>query len=187
MAQNDDTTVENVDWPSLDEVYTEVKDRISSQNDRNKTIDGKANFGLAAATLLTAGVTGLSKVVGDVATKSNVGQRDFILFHAHLGTVADWITVASLAVYGMAAISAYMAYHLRAFRESPKPQRLVEHYVNQDPRITKATITRELAKDYAFNEDVIDEKVKWTNRTMVFLIVETALLLLIALIQVIWL
>jgi hypothetical protein len=94
MAQNDDTTVENVDWPSLDEVYTEVKDRISSQNDRNKTIDGKANFGLAAATLLTAGVTGLSKVVGDVATKSNVGKQDFILFHAHLGTVADWITVA---------------------------------------------------------------------------------------------
>lgn len=175
------------DWPSLDEIYDEVKDSVAAQNDRLKTIDTKANFGLAAATLLTAGVTGLGRALVDAGQRAIVPSWTVLGIQLRADQVIDWVTIASLGIYGLVALSAYAAYRLRTFKEAPDPNRLVAMYIHVDPRITKATITSERAKNYAINEKKIGRKAWWTNLAMVFLILEAFLLFIIALIQVTWL
>jgi hypothetical protein len=187
-THTEETATTDADWPSLDEVYDEVKDSIASQNDRLKSIDTKANFGLAAATLLTAGVTGLGKALSDPSASAKAGvKHDLWLFCARGDTLADWVTIASLVVYVLAATCAFAAYRLRTFNEVPNPDRLVKHYIYQDANQTKAAIANARAKAYASNEKTIDRKAFWTSASMVLLILEAVCLLLIAFIQVKWL
>lgn len=178
-------------WPSLDAVYEEVKDRIDVQNDQIKTLDAKANFGLVAATLLTAGVTGLGRALvesqapdaGITPTPASLGILGWNIEGAAL---VDWVTVLSLGAYVVAAIGAYFAYRLRDFKVSPNPISLRENYLDKDPAYTKGAITNSRVKDYLANEDVIKGKVRWTNVAMAALVAEAILLLLIGLVQVWW-
>lgn len=183
----EETLLTSADWPSLDVVYEEVQDAIAAQNERLKTIDTKANFGLVAGTLLTAGVTGLGRALveaGNIVASPRWLIGDNTL---HASQVVDAVTVLSLLAYAAIAVCAYVAYKLRTFKEAPQPQRLIEKYVYEDPNITKAAITKQRAKNYENNETQIELKAKWTNLAMVFLIVEAFLLLVIAVVQVTWL
>jgi hypothetical protein len=47
---------------NLDVILTYIKERAAAQNAQITTLDGKANFGLAAASLLTTGVASLHGV-----------------------------------------------------------------------------------------------------------------------------
>jgi hypothetical protein len=183
----EEPSVADTDWPSLDEVYEQVKDRLAAQNDRVKTIDTKANFGLVAATLLTAGVTGLGKALVESGQKAAIPRWTILGIDIRADRLVDWVTVVSLGAFALAAVSAFMAYRVREFRESPNLKRLLDHYLNEDPRFTKAAILNQRARDYEFNEAVIASKLTWTLLAMLFLVVESILLVIIALIQVFWL
>jgi len=186
----DDTTEAQTaveDWPSLDVVYDEVQDSITAQNVRLKTIDAKANFGLVAGTLLTAGVTGLGRALVDGGREVATPRWEILGITLQANQVVDWVTITSLGAYALIAICANAAYRLRTFKEAPNPQRLVTKYIYEDPRITKTTITSVRAKNYASNEKTIEVKAWWTNLAMVFLVVEAFLLFVIAVIQVAWL
>lgn len=176
-----------VDWPSLDEVYEEVKERIEVQNEQIKTLDTKANFGLAAATLLTAGVTGLGRALGETQRTGEIESWNILGRSITAENLVDWITIASLGAYVVAALGAYFAYKLRTFKVSPNPRRLIDKWIHEDPSETKAALTRSRVQDYEFNETVIETKVKWTNTAMIALVIEAVLLLAIAVVQVLWL
>lgn len=176
-----------VDWPSLDIVYEEIQDSIAAQNDRLKSIDTKANVGLVAGTLLTAGVTALGRALVDAGQEIAVPRWQILGFDLNGSQVVDWVTIVSLGAYALVAIGAYMAYRPRSFKEAPDPQRLVSKYIYEEPALTKATITNVRAKNYAINETLIERKAWWTNFAMIFLVLEALLLFTIALIQVAWL
>jgi hypothetical protein len=175
------------DWPSLDVVYAEVQNSIVLQNDRLKNIDTKANFALASATLLTAGVTGLGRALADAGRTGAVPSWTIQGLSVGADSVVDWVTVLSLGIYALIVFCTYNAYQLRDFMEAPDPAGLVSRYVHEDSTLTKATITKERAKNYARTEAQINVKARWTALAMRLLVVEALLLFLITIIQVIWL
>lgn len=171
------TSGSDADWPSVEVVYDEVQAIVAAQNDRFKTIDTKANFGLAAATLLTAGVTGLGRALAE--SGQPVGDT--------IRLTADIVTLASLALYALIAGLTYTAYRIQTFREVANPTRLVDVYLYKEPAYTKAALSKQRAKNFDDNEWKIDRKATWVNRAMVLLVVEAVLLVVIAFIQVVWL
>jgi len=176
------------DYPSLDIAYDGVKDVLAQQTDRLKSVETKANFGLASATLLTAGVTGLGKALND-ATKDGapVPLIDFWKFHVKADNAINWLTIAALVTYASIILFIFMAYRIRDFYESPDPKRLVESYISQPAWETKAMILDARAKDYTSNEVLLCLKARWANVAMVLFLVEAVLLCVIAFVQVKWL
>lgn len=130
------------DWPSLDVVYEEMQDSISVQNDRIKGIDTKANFGLAAATLLTAAVTGLGRALLEAPQQG----ANPVWFGLPATLVVDAVTIVSLGVYALIAFTTYRAYRIQTFKDVPAPQRLLDKYLYEAPEITKAAIARARVK-----------------------------------------
>lgn len=171
------------EWPSVDIVYDEMQQSMTAQNDRLKTIDTKANFGLAAATLLTAGVTGLGRAL----MESGQEGATPVWFGIQANYIVDWVTIISLVVYAAIAYTTYRAYRIQTFKEVPSPQRLLDKYLYEEPEATKAAIANARLKAYTTNEGIAENKVTWVNRAMWLLIVEALLLVIIAVIQVAWL
>lgn len=189
-----DISDETKDWPSVDVVYDEIHNMVKAQNDRLKIIDTKANFGLAAATLLTAGVTGLGRALAEsgqrmVASGQEVALPQWPVFGADVPvtTMTDWVTIISLVIYALIAVSTYLAYRIRTYRDVANPRRLMDVYLYKAPAYTKAAIANQRAKNFAGNEAKINDKATWVNRAMILLIGEAALLVVIAIIQVAWL
>lgn len=175
------------DWPSLEVVYKEVQDSVAAQNDRLKTIDTKANFGLAAATLLTAGVTGLGRALGESGRQLVASSWKVFGIELQVNQLVDWVTIISLGIYAFIAFSTFMAYRLRTFKESPQPQPLIDKYIYEEPIFTKAAITKARVRDYGINQETIEAKAVWVSLAMMLLVVEALLLVAIAVIQVTWL
>ncbi|MBA2520827.1 MAG: hypothetical protein H0V24_14275 [Chloroflexia bacterium] len=185
---------ENKDWPSIDVVFEQIEEMVKTQNDRLKTIDTKANFGLAAATLLTAGVTGLGRALADSGQRVAASGRDVALPHwpvfggeVPVNSITDGVTIISLVMYALIALSTYLAYRIRTYREVANPKRLMDVYLYKEPAYTKAAIANQRAKNFGSNEAKINDKATWVNRAMILLVGEAALLVVIAIVQVAWL
>jgi hypothetical protein len=182
-----DLAEEHTDWPSIDVVYDEIQEMTKAQSDRNKIIDTKANFGLAAATLLTAGVTGLGRALSE--SGATVGSQVVPIgpWTPSTNQLVDGVTIASLVVFFLIALCTVLAYRIQTFRDVANPGKLMEVYLYKEPEYTKAALAQQRAKNFMTNEDRIDGKATWANRAMKLLVVEAGLLLLIAVLQVIWL
>lgn len=71
---------QNADWPSLDVVFDAVKGRVAEQHGLIATLDSKAGFSLAAASILTGGIGTLT---AGLATFT--GNQAKPMKHANLG------------------------------------------------------------------------------------------------------
>jgi len=190
VATVEDTTdipTDSQDWPSIDVVYDEVQDIVEAQNERLKIIDTKANFGLAAATLLTAGVTGLGRALVESGQVVDAPQWPLFGGTMPVKQITDAVTVLSLVIYAAIAVSTYIAYRIQTFREVANPMRLVDVYLYKDPAYTKAALSKQRAKNFDTNEKKLNGKATWVNRAMALLIAEAGLLVVIAAIQIAWL
>lgn len=183
QTDGSDDIVADERWLSLDLVYEELQESATAQIERLKSIDTKANFGLVAGTLLTAGVTGLGRALLDATQSAGPPTWSILGVNLAANQVVDALTVLSLGAYALIAFCTFQAYRLRMFQEAPNPEVLVTKYIYEPPRITKGVIIDARADNLATNEKVIGQKVVWTKRAMVFLVVEALLLFVIGIVE----
>ncbi len=173
--------------PSLDLAFEEAKRLIAAQDAQLAALDGKANFGLGSATLLTAGVAALRSSMNNVEEAAQVsGQPNMLTvrsFEVDWLTVANGLTIAALGVYAWVVLSALSAYGLRKYENAPDPQKLLARFLNKPEHETKRKIVEELADAFATNAEHAAAKVKWTRRVIWGLLAEAVVLVGIAAVQ----
>lgn len=147
---------------SIDIVYDELKKRITVQDAQIGALDGKANFGLASASLLTAGIAGLQNTFLTAQKAGPVSNISIFGFMVSPTTLINVLTVASFVAYVVVVLTAYMAYRILDFRVVPIPDKFVEKYLDKPPLYTKKRLIRTLVVAFHENERLVNQKVRWT-------------------------
>lgn len=180
-------------WPSLDLLYDEIQGRIAAQDAQISGLDSKANFGLASATLLTAGVTGLTKTIDEVQRPAEGSPASsiqpaivdlWVVGEFKATGVVDALTIVSLVVYVLVIAFSFLAYRVRHWHVTPNPQQVLHEASWWPEEQTKATLAVKRADDFRLNEEKVLSKARWVRLALAALMVEAALLLTIALVQV---
>lgn len=168
---------------SLDVVFEQVKSRMAAQDSQIATLDGKANFSLASATLLTAGVTGLQAAFSSAQETGPVNS--FMVFGLNLPATAaiSILTSVSLLAYVIVVFAAYQAYRVRDFKAVPKVQTLRDKYLQKTETETKTAMIDAWVEVFSRNEKLINNKLWWTNLVLFALAVEAFLLLLVTVVE----
>src|SRR3712207_4742184 len=101
---------DNVSAPSAKIVLDEIKGMLATQNARITALDGKANFGLASASLLTAGAINLKSTFFDAQQAERVTswQIGSVVIEPQ-GLVGAFTVVVTL-IYIWVVFSAYQGY-----------------------------------------------------------------------------
>jgi hypothetical protein len=169
---------------NFDVILAFTKDHAAAQNAQITALDGKANFGLTAASLLIAAVGNL---YGVDPTKQHalsfLSQVIPLLSLVSLGNLAQIASVAAFGVYLAVVFFAYQAYKVRAYQFAPSSKALVEFYATERSIVTKETIARTMAKVVTDNEKNVTAKLKWVTRVMRSLLVEAVLILVLLVLQ----
>lgn len=163
---------------SLDVVFEQVEGRMAAQDAQISSLDGKANFSLASATLLTAGVTALQSAF---STAQDAGTpNDFLVFGLSLppAVVVEVLMIVSLLAYVVVVYAAYQAYRVRNFKAVPKVRTLRDKYLQKPEGETKKAMVDAWVEVFSRNEDLINNKIWWTNVVLFALALEAFLLLL---------
>ncbi len=179
------TSEHSIDKPTADElaqlestdiVFDEVKRRFAFQDAQIAALDGKANFGIASASILTAAVTGLH---------SNLSQAkgSSALLGLSASMVVDWLTLGAFLTYIVVVLTAFKAYNIRTWKMSPEPDGLINRYLREPERYTKSMLAVTIADDYNKNETVMERKIFWTKCALLSLLAEAGMLLLITVVQ----
>ncbi len=174
----------NATSDSLDIVYEELKQRMATQNAQIAALDGKANFGLASASLLTA-VVALNAAV---STSQRIGTvRPFSILWLDIAdpvSEAGRLTTAAFAVYLAVILFSFLAYRIRPFQDVPDPKELMTKYLDQPREQTKRDLSGTRAVTFLDNEKQVKRKVRWSHLVILGLTVEAVLLMLLTLIQI---
>ncbi|MEA2514734.1 MAG: hypothetical protein QOJ59_4223 [Thermomicrobiales bacterium] len=176
-ALNPDTT------DSVDVLYEEMKRSEDAQSAQISALDGKANFSLGSATLLTTGVAALRTALESSNGTDPGGTLDLLLIEPSAATVTNWLVISSVVAYLVVLISSYKAYTLRGYSLVPQPQTLIDEYKGEEGPFTKARLAAARASAIAENAPTINSKVTWTRRALRSLFIEGVLLLAITLVQ----
>lgn len=169
--------------PSLDFIFDQVKSRSAVQDEQISALDRKSNFGLASATLLTAGIAGLYKILSSLSADSAATGLSFFSISINLAPVINFMVCAAGATYLAVVFTTYRAYKIRDFSVVPEPRSLVEKYLHKPEEHTKEVLLSTLLEAFDNNEKLIGKKVFWTNWVLRSLFAEAILLLLMALLQ----
>lgn len=94
--------------------------------------------------------------------------------------MADLLTIAALAVYTLVVVFSFCAYRLRPWSVTPNPRQILDDAANWSEEDTPARLAKQRVEDFERNEREIGIKAMWVRRTLCALMVEGALLLLIA-------
>lgn len=151
-------------WPSLNLIYDEIKGRLAYQQAQIGSLDGKANFGLGSATLLTAGIATLHSTVKP-------------------SPLVNILTVVAFLVYVFVLVFSFCAYRLRTWSVTPNPRQLLDDATDWPEEKTRACLAQQRVEDFERNESEIAIKATWVRRALYALIAEGAVLLLIAIVH----
>jgi len=168
-------------WPSRDLVFDSVKARAEEQFGLIDALDGKATFTLGAASVITGGVgtliTGLAVFTGKEAKEMkylNIGIGNPSAKEASIAAV-----IVVFAAYLYVVITTYKAYNLRRFAIVPEPRRLAENLLTAPEEASKDVIIESLVNAFEKNKVQIENKTKWTRRSLHGIAVEAALTLVV--------
>jgi uncharacterized protein HemY len=156
---------------SLQIVFDEVKGQLDAQAARVDTLDGKSNFGLASASLLTAGLISFQDAVPIAEVSTTVKMVYWVL------------VISALITYVIVVVTAYYAYRVLPFKAVPAPKRLLEGYLNKPEEDTKRALVTAFVEAFDQNEKLVQRKTQWTTAVLISLMVEAALLLIITIVQ----
>jgi hypothetical protein len=172
---------------NLDVILTYIKERAAAQNAQITSLDGKANFGLAAASLLTTGVASLQAAFLAAQRLDAIRPTGGLLFPRLdpqiLSPVASAFSVLAFATYIVVVFSAYQAYKVRAYTTVPNAKNLLNDYWTSPAFDTKARLAATMAEVIEENEVQTDAKARWVRVVMRSLLVEAALLLVMLILQ----
>ena len=148
--------------PSLDLIYSEVKERLRVQYDGIDALDRKAGTILTFSSVIIAVAAGLRFTTLDQDVASKVV---FLLFFS-LGALLYALTV-------WFAVNAYSAVTLRG---DPEPRPLRDNYMFKDPVYTKRRVLSNLIESFEFNAARLRPKALNVNVAMRLVFLETILL-----------
>lgn len=182
------TPQDQEDWPSLDVIYAEVKDRVALQIDQSQSLDSKANFVFGSASLVIAALAALRNAAKP-APGHSLGRWDLFGWHLDKMLMVNVVTASALATFVGVVFCSMMAYRVHDFLVTPAPlagaQNLMRFWSAHRPDITKAMLTESrINRDLPTNQAVIDRKAMWTKFALYGLMVEGLLLFAVAVVQV---
>jgi len=151
---------------SLEIVFAEVKDRLNTQSEQIKTLDGKAGLVLSSSSVIITIGAGLRAALGELgpgeSTLPSTAIFGFSLF------------VLAAVLYLATMIFALRAYSPRSYRRDPGPTALRELYIFEDPTFTKRRILANVIQSFEENKKRIrDHKLRNLHIALVLLMAET--------------
>lgn len=177
---------------NLEIVFETIKARLDLQLSQIGSIDGKVNFGLGSATLLTAATVALHNALDaalrDPVTKLPIAPRPIGLLGFTIQNprpLIAWGSAIALLVYIGVVVFTFLAYRIRTFEVAGNPRTLMDKYLEQlDDRETKKDLAELMARNFVSNGKGIEAKVRWANWAMIFLGIEALVLLGLTYIQI---
>jgi hypothetical protein len=107
-------------WPSADVIYEELRHRVALQLEQVDSLDGKANFVLGSASLLTAGVAALRNAAEPTAGQAP--ERWCVLgWNAEAMTLVNIVIACAFAAFVGVVWCSFQAYRVRTFTVTPEP------------------------------------------------------------------
>jgi hypothetical protein len=171
--------------PSLDIAYNLIKERLEIQRVQVAALDGKANFGLTSATLLTTGTVGIHTAL---ATAQKTATYQFFVIAElaiDITVIATVLTIIAFIAYVCVVYAAYRGYQLRVFKTVPDPELLLSEYLNESEAKTKAVVVETMSVVFYENEELVKDKIRWVELSLASLVIEASLLLLLTLFQIV--
>lgn len=145
--------------PSLDLIFSEVKERLGMQFQAIDSLDSKAGL------ILTGG-----SVVISVAAAVQAS------LNGEIGTAPLTMLIGGAIAYGLTMIYAVLGLWVQEYRRDPDPGALSVNYMDKEEHLTKRQIVTNLVESFDINVEVLKDKAVYIQCAMVFLVLETSLL-----------
>jgi hypothetical protein len=145
--------------PGLDLVYSEVKERLNLQFEQVEALDTKAAFVVSTASVVVSIAISLP-----AASYSRLDASTLVIFGA------------GVAYYSYAMFAGVRAYLVRTYRRDPEPEPLRDGYLATAPEKTKQQLIENLIDSFNENKEIIRLKAFDVTAAMIFLMVQTLLL-----------
>jgi len=148
--------------PSIDIVYTEVKDRLEIQLHQIDSLDGKNGAILFISSIVIG--------VGAAAQAALIGLTENIL-------VLTFFSIPIL-FYLATMFFALRGWIVRPYFRDPEPRPLRDYYLSKQSQFTKRRIITHFISSYEWNTMVIKKKVRELRISMWFFLAEVTSLVL---------
>lgn len=159
--------------PSLDLAFELTRERLAAQTQYSKSIDDKANFAQGSATALVSAAL----VVQAVIVQNHISCAVFSFFHGVSPAVDRVLPLLPLLLpYVGVIILGIRAGRLNVYLQSPKPDKLLQEYLEQEESQTKEILLRSMVYAHAVNEQTLKRKSKWVTYTLILLTIEAFML-----------
>ena len=145
--------------PSLDLIYSEVKERLNIQFQAIESLDSKAGLVLTAGSVVISIAAGLQ-----VSAAETIDTAPLVLL------------IAGAGAYALCMLFGLLGFKVRDYRRDPEPGPLVDNYLNEDAALTKGQIIANLVESFEKNKGVLESKASYIQRAMLFLALETGIL-----------
>jgi hypothetical protein len=170
---------EPLSWPNLDESYLLTKEALAAQLAQSHTLDSKASFVLASASILTASALALHQAVANLS-----GTGPSAHMPAGIVVLARVLAVLAVLAYLGVVYTSFRAYTLRSYAGPADPRQLEARYVSMDAELAKATLFSTMVKSYGDNSALLDQKASWTRYALYALLGEAALVALTTIVEI---
>ncbi len=168
---------------SIDVIFDLAKGRIDEQNARITTLDSKANFGVVSSILLISSAVGLRSALATAQKAGPVTDVEIAAWKLSVAGLINCLSVSALALFLVIVFCAFRAYQLRQYTVVPDVEALLTYYLDTPAADTKKTVTATWCEALGENEKTVTSKVRWTRAVLICLMVQAALLVLMALAQ----
>ncbi len=149
--------VDNADSPpSLDLIYSEVKERLNIQFQAIDSLDSKAGLILTAGSLVISIAAGLQ-----VSSAETIDTGPLLLL------------ITGAVLYALSMGFSLKGFRVRDYRRDPEPGPLVKNYLNAEAELTKGQIVANLVESFEENAGTLKSKATDVQRAMSFLALET--------------
>jgi hypothetical protein len=164
--------------------FDQVKNRIACQDEQISSLDGKSNFGLASATLLIAGITGLHKALQPLQQSTHSIISKVLPTGIRPELIIDSLTLFAIIVYVLVVATAYRAYKIRDFVVVPEPREFFNKYLYKPEKFTKETLLATMVEAFYINQGIVDKKLFWTSWVLRGLLVEIVFIFMLTILQI---
>jgi len=170
MAQSPETeSAPPSRFPSLELCYDLAREQIVAQTNRLSTLDTKASFVLGSASILTTAALDLRSAL--------------VSSHVLIPLLSILVVLGALA-YVVVVLFAFFAYTLRPWKWTPQLSELKHDYIFREREYTMGTMLSNMTEVFNQNERTLLDKARWTKVAVLALLVEAALVALMAAVQI---
>jgi len=172
------------DYPGLNVVYEEVRNRVDQQLEQANAIDAKANLGIVSASLILGAIATLREAMSSPTFHPEKPLTPFSPF-VSVGQASDWSIYAGMLCYVIVLFTSWRAYLIRGFKVIPPSGRnpfMLQTFLWETAYMTENEAKEELTikrvdEDLVENQNSIECKLRWTRRSIRWVLIEGVLLL----------